>query len=638
MDFRRVVRTASAACISVLLGLSQAEAVIIDFNALPAGHILTSADFLPGMTLSVSHNASPPDAAIIFDSDCSPGTCSGGDDDLRTPGVGPGNTVPQYMIMILAEDVVDTTPADGLVDDPDDSAAGGTLTLSFPDTCYKLIRVRAVIDFQPPEVSQIEIDKLGGGTDVVPFPLLGDNSAASINIPNPPAASEIRYVWGGSGGLDDLEFTACCGDGIQDFGEECDDGNTTNGDGCQGNCQNPECGDGILDAGEECDDGNTTDGDGCQGNCQNPECGDGILDAGEECDDGNTTDGDGCQGNCQNPECGDGILDAGEECDDGNTTDGDGCQATCVLPVCGDGIVDPGEQCDDGNTTDGDGCQGDCQNPACGDGILDAGEECDDGNTTAGDGCDAACMLEMFCGDGVIDPPEECEPPSGSTEVCDDRIDNDDDGLIDCADVDDCPAFCFHDGALDFGAPCLTHKDCRDQFDRNARCLGDTVCGDDCLLQAACTGIENDPAKIRFGRTLEHPDLFKLHGRHAIQGSIDPAAEGFVVSLANEFGTIYEGVLLPGDLIKKAGKDQWKFKDRTAKKTGGIRNGLKTVKLRVGTRDGLPNLVFIVRAYGDFSAATVPLMTTHVTTGTEGGFLHTEWQAVPRGWKLTRFD
>ena len=154
-----------------------------------------------------------------------------------------------------------------------------------------------------------------------------------------------------------------CGDGNLDPGEECDDGNNTDGDGCQGDCTNPRCGDGILDPGEDCEDGNNTDGDGCQGDCTNPRCGDGILDPGEECDDGNNTDGDGCDGDCTDPRCGDGMLDPGEECDDGNNTDGDGCQGNCTNPRCGDGILDPGEECDDGNNTDGDGCSSDCQRP-----------------------------------------------------------------------------------------------------------------------------------------------------------------------------------------------------------------------------------------------------------------------------------
>jgi cysteine-rich repeat protein len=93
------------------------------------------------------------------------------------------------------------------------------------------------------------------------------------------------------------------------------------------------CGDSIrqLPIGEECDDGNTTGGDGCSATCQIEDgCGDGNLDPGEECDDDNRTDGDGCSSSCglENG-CGDGNLDLGEECDDDNTTSGDGCSATC---------------------------------------------------------------------------------------------------------------------------------------------------------------------------------------------------------------------------------------------------------------------------------------------------------------------
>ena len=63
-----------------------------------------------------------------------------------------------------------------------------------------------------------------------------------------------------------------------------------------------------------------------------PYCGDGNLDPGEECDDGNNIDGDGCSAVCTiEPYCGDGNLDPGEECDDGNNIDGDGCNADCMI-------------------------------------------------------------------------------------------------------------------------------------------------------------------------------------------------------------------------------------------------------------------------------------------------------------------
>jgi cysteine-rich repeat protein len=63
-----------------------------------------------------------------------------------------------------------------------------------------------------------------------------------------------------------------------------------------------------------------------------PKCGDGVTNPGEQCDDGNQNNGDGCEANCTvtQPRCGDGKVDSGEQCDDGGTTAGDGCSATCT--------------------------------------------------------------------------------------------------------------------------------------------------------------------------------------------------------------------------------------------------------------------------------------------------------------------
>jgi cysteine-rich repeat protein len=94
---------------------------------------------------------------------------------------------------------------------------------------------------------------------------------------------------------------------------------------------------------------------------ETPRCGNGFVDPGEQCDDGNLVNGDGCEANCTLPACGNDVLDPGEQCDDGNLVNGDGCEANCTLPTCGNGILDPGEQCDDGNTTNGDGCDSNCR-------------------------------------------------------------------------------------------------------------------------------------------------------------------------------------------------------------------------------------------------------------------------------------
>jgi cysteine-rich repeat protein len=61
-------------------------------------------------------------------------------------------------------------------------------------------------------------------------------------------------------------------------------------------------------------------------------CGNGMLDAGEQCDDGDQDDCDGCDSNCTNSSvCGNGIQCAPEQCDDGNGMSGDGCEADCTL-------------------------------------------------------------------------------------------------------------------------------------------------------------------------------------------------------------------------------------------------------------------------------------------------------------------
>jgi cysteine-rich repeat protein len=126
------------------------------------------------------------------------------------------------------------------------------------------------------------------------------------------------------------------------------------------------CGDGFSDpAAEECDDGNTADGDGCSSTCLLESCGDGVIQIFEQCDDGNNVNGDGCDSNCHNepvtePEgggiCGNGIIESGEICDNGVANGNQpnrACRTDCSAQRCGDDIVDNalGEECD-GNRED----------------------------------------------------------------------------------------------------------------------------------------------------------------------------------------------------------------------------------------------------------------------------------------------
>jgi cysteine-rich repeat protein len=162
--------------------------------------------------------------------------------------------------------------------------------------------------------------------------------------------------------------------------------------------QEASCGNGVLDPGEECDDGNRNNEDGCTVLCRATVCGDGITDRSrEQCDDRNTDPGDGCDENCMREDavCGNGTVeDTGswpEQCDDGNTANGDGCSANCFTEVgsCGDGIRQYNEECDDGNRERGDGCDENCRNET-----LDGGRDGDDGGEAV-DGRDGEVRVDV---------------------------------------------------------------------------------------------------------------------------------------------------------------------------------------------------------------------------------------------------
>lgn len=93
-----------------------------------------------------------------------------------------------------------------------------------------------------------------------------------------------------------VELFDVCGDGIRTAGEQCDDGNEVDGDCCSSHCEitNNLCDDGIAcTVADECVAGV------CVGNPIT--CGDGIVETecGEQCDDGNQVNGDGCDAHCR---------------------------------------------------------------------------------------------------------------------------------------------------------------------------------------------------------------------------------------------------------------------------------------------------------------------------------------------------
>ncbi len=159
------------------------------------------------------------------------------------------------------------------------------------------------------------------------------------------------------------------------------------------------CGDGIVQAGagEECDDGGTQDGNGCNARCQQESsavctgepsvcvlsCGNGVVEAGETCDDGNLTEGDGCSGNCS--------AEAGYSCA--------GTPNTCQT-ICGDGLVRGTEACDDGNENDGDGCDNSCE--------IEPGYTCKIEPAFLACG-ESPSDCEFSCGNGRLEGSEICD-------------------------------------------------------------------------------------------------------------------------------------------------------------------------------------------------------------------------------------
>ncbi|MDP6944895.1 MAG: lamin tail domain-containing protein, partial [Myxococcota bacterium] len=302
-------------------------------------------------------------------------------------------------------------------------------------------------------IDRVPLDKEGGPTAT------SGRSLAMDPMAWVPGAGSIAWNWcaqqslmpGGDRGSPGEENDPCvpgilCGDGVLLTPlEVCDDGDANSDvvpDACRTDCSAPGCGDGVEDAGEACDDGNAIDGDGCQSTCQvSSLCGNGEVDDDEACDDGpsnSDTAPGACRLDCVLHACGDGVWDPDEGCDDGNLQGGDACTASCEPPAsCGDGVIDGLEVCDDGlqnSDLEPGACRTDCQPARCGDGVVDPVETCDDGNFDPSDGCEATCTLSPDeDADGVPDAVDVCPQVADPAQ-----LDTDGDGLGDACDTPVC--------------------------------------------------------------------------------------------------------------------------------------------------------------------------------------------------------
>ena len=231
-----------------------------------------------------------------------------------------------------------------------------------------------------------------------------------------------------------------CGNGIEEPGETCDNGELLNGKyglcntGCNGYAAH--CSDGIIQR-EDC---TGYEDKGCvQTTGAHEECDDGIVSEG-----GHNGEYNHCNDSCSAAiTCGDGIFQredctgyedkgcvqtpgANEECDEGDDNGtylfgGSGhCDTSCLGygegGYCGDGIF----QREDCTGYEDKGC---VQTPG-------ANEGCDDGDQNGGyDRCGTNCQPEGeggYCGDGILQREDctgyedkNCVPTTGINEECD---------------------------------------------------------------------------------------------------------------------------------------------------------------------------------------------------------------------------
>ena len=303
-------------------------------------------------------------------------------------------------------------------------------------------------------------ESCGDGT--IQAPEQCDNSTQNGVPCNPPPYGST-CVWCSSstspgGGVPACRsFTAqggfCGNNDVETPQEQCDDGNTLNGDGCSSTCQNEQIGPACTFSSAAWNTTQAVEGQMVSLNVQGQNCNGKAVDfviREEDCFlfgscsysvpvatisstfSGTTwiTQWMADSGGFGDPE----YVFVATLNENPSVTATSG-QLTVTPapppPPCGNGAVNANEQCDGGT-----GCTASCQCSAgyqptsplsvncqptiiCGNGILDSGETCDDGNTNNGDGCSSTCQTESVCGNGVVEIGETCDDGNvNSGDLC----------------------------------------------------------------------------------------------------------------------------------------------------------------------------------------------------------------------------
>lgn len=327
--------------------------VILDFdsdssrNPILKGQLIDSEYSAQGVAISAKNfNPSHPQKAIIFDSNNPSGNINGDhlkDIDLGTPnkmfggpgdsqtgdGFEPSNYLRLNNLLTIPDNDVDTSPADGYVDDPNDEPAGGEFTFIF-SRLFSFDSVQYIdLDHNSGEVRGFSDASSTAQVFSIPVEKDNGNSVQTVVGDATTQIKSLKLKANDSHAIDSVVLcpVISCGDAFIEGSEQCDAG---------------------VQNGIECTPGYGETCQYCSGQCELKEkqgqfCGDEIKNGEEACD---GQDGIGlhqvCTDECrvtELPYCGDGTVNGDDECDDGNILDGDGCSAQCLSEICPGNIV-----------------------------------------------------------------------------------------------------------------------------------------------------------------------------------------------------------------------------------------------------------------------------------------------------------
>jgi len=378
---------------------------VIDFDDEHTGKILAQAMTTRGRPVVVkgtnSRFSAATNAAVIYDSECSSGRCSGQDPDLGTPNEdfdgpgegeggrrgGPGeNSSPRGNVLIIGENLTDSD-ADGFVDNPDDQGTATVIhELDFSAFAPTVVRGLTLLDVenveQPASIELFDMD--GASLAKFPVPATGNNGVAVIDLPATSGVWKMIVTLRGSSAIDQIRLG--CGEG---------GGSTTTTTTTSTTL--PTSSDNLACEITFSVDNATTalalqfevDHSSRPGGFSKSTCTvvpTGLVDV----------NADGA------------TVEIGWADSTGSGFTGPGNFATCTFistsgtPVLGDFPI---EVLDCSGAPPPDPCNpapvvgvtlGDCNAVAavCGNEVVEAGESCDDGNVLAGDGCSSLCALE----------------------------------------------------------------------------------------------------------------------------------------------------------------------------------------------------------------------------------------------------